>query len=441
MRGEMRPRHESTLATTADPSAVAHPRNPAARIPAWLGTLVAILLLGAALGTTAARTWNHRVVPGDPQLPGRYGFADFRDGIYYPTLAFVDGDNPYDGTAYLRKYPARDRAPLYSPLMYLMHAPLALVSFDVAAAVYLVFCVALTIALGASMLHWSGVALTPARVAVVALLLVMSRPGIMHLALVNVTLVTVFLTYLAFLHAAHRPRLSAAAVAVATFKGTYGLPIALLLWARGDRRVVLIGIAMALVLTAPAAGRLAVGAGGVVPIVQSLRDTYDTRLTVPSKRPENSPYRIDAIAFAARMLGRSPTTAETLGIMAVILIAAGAALRRLRPSEDRAQRLHAIAIAALAILAAFYHQAYDALALALPLLVLVVRPDLEPWRSHPGWRWAALVLVAVPFLNYLATVSAAARYGDAVVLVASSLNGLAILLALALYVRLAWRMP
>ncbi len=438
MRADLGPGHESTIPPAA--AAVGDPWSLTARLPAWLRTVVAVLLLAAVVGATAARTWDHRVVPGT-DLPGSYGFVDFRDGIYYPTLAFVAGDNPYDGPAYLRKYPVGDRAPLYSPLMYLMHAPLTLFSFDGAAALYLAFCVGLTVALAVSVLRWAGVALTPVRVAGVALFLVVSRPGIMHLSLVNVTLTTVFLTYLAFWHSASRPLLAATAVAVATFKGTYGLPIALLLWARGDRRVVLVGILMALLVTAPAAVRLVVGAGGVAPIVQSLRDTYDTRLTVPRKRPENSPYRIDAIAFAGRTVGRSPTTAETLGIMAAVLIAAGAALRRLRPYDDRARRLHATSIATLAIVAAFYHQAYDGLALALPLVVLLVRPDLEPWRSHPGWRWAALAAVAIPFVNYVATASGAARFGQDTVLVASSVNGLAILVALAMHVRLAWRMP
>jgi hypothetical protein len=176
-------------------------------------------------------------------------------------------------------------------------------------------------------------------------------------------------------------------------------------------------------------------------MVQTVRDSLSTRLTVPRKRPENSPFRIDAVAFAARTLGRSPSTPETVGIVGAILIAAAAALRRLRPYEDRTRRLHATSIAALAVVAAFYHQSYDGLALALPLVVLVMRPDLEPWRSHPGWRRAALVLVALPFVNYVATESGAGRFGEATLLAASSANGLAIVAALAVHVALAWRVP
>jgi len=410
-------------------------------IPAWLRTAGALLLLATVVATLTARTWQHRVVPGEADPFREFGFVDFRDGIYYPTLAFVDGEVPYDAPTYLRKYPAAQNAPLYSPLMYLLHAPLALLSFDGAGLFYLMLCIVLTVALGATALHWAGVPLTVARVAVLGTLLMISRPGLMHIALVNVTTITAFLAYLAFWYAASRPGLSISALAVSTFKGTYGLPIALLLWVRGDRRVVVVGLLLAALLTLPAVVRLTVGAGGITPIVHTLRATYDARLEVPAKRPENSPYRIDAIATIARTFGRSPTTPETLGIMAVILGAAGAALRRLRPHEDRARRLHATSLATFAIVAAFYHQAYDGLALTLPLVVLLTRPDLEPWRSNPGWRWAALALVAVPFVNYLGTPTAAERFGQAMLLTASSVNGFAILAALALYVRLAWRIP
>ncbi len=410
-------------------------------IPAWLRTAAALLVLATVVAALGTRTWQHRVVPGEADPFQEFGLIDFRDGIYYPTLAFVDGDVPYDAPTYLKKYPAAQNAPLYSPLMYLMHAPLALLSFDGAGLVYLILCIVLTVALGAAALHWSGVPLTVAGVAGLGTVLLLSRPGLMHIALVNVTTITALLAYFAFWYAASRPGVALSALAVSTFKGTYGLPIALLLWVRGDRRVVMLGLALAAVLTMPAAVRLAVGAGGITPIVHTLRATYDARLEVPAKRPENSPYRIDAIASIARTLGRSPTTPETLGIMAVILGAAGAALRRLRPHEDRARRLHATSLATFAIVAAFYHQAYDGLALTLPLVVLLTRPDLEPWQSHPGWRWTALVLVAIPFLNYLGTPSGEARFGTATLLAASSVSGFAILAALALYVRLAWRMP
>jgi hypothetical protein len=311
--------------------------------------------------------------------------------------------------------------------------------FMPSALLYFALSVVMTVALGATVLHWAGVPLTTAHVAGLGALLILSRPGLVNLFNGQVTLTAVFATYLAFWHAGTRPGAAASALALSTFKPTYGLPVGLLLALRGDRRVVVLGLAVALVVTLPAVARIAVASGGVGPMVEAVRDAYATRQTVAVKRPENSPFRIDAIALTGRTLGRSPTTAETLAIMAGILLAAGMALRRLRPVAERAGRLHGTSIGALATVLAFYHQSYDGLAVVLPLVVLSTRPDLEPWRSHPGWRSAALVCAAIPFVNYLATESAAARFGQPVLLAASSLNGLAILLAFAVHVRLAWR--
>jgi hypothetical protein len=409
-------------------------------IPGSVRTAAAVLLLAIAVTASAARTWHDRVDPQDPWQP-RHGFCDFRDGVYFPTLAFVSGGNPIDAATYLRTYPVSDRAAPYSPLMYLLHAPLTLLPFTASAVLYFALSAAVTVGLGAITLSWAGVPLTAARIAGIGALLILSRPGLVNLFNGQVTLIAVSATYLALWYAHTRPVLAGAALAVSTFKPTYGLPLAVLLALRADRRVVALGLVIACVVTLPAVARIAVASGGVVPMVDAVRDAYVTRQTVPRKRPENSPFRIDAIAFAGRTLGRSLGTVETLGIMAGILLAAGAALRRLRPGIERARRLHGASIAALATVAAFYHQSYDGLALVLPLVVLLARPDLEPWRSHPGWRWTALVCLAVPFVNYAATDSAAARFGQPVLLAASSVNGLAILLAFAAHVRLAWRVP
>ena len=412
----------------------------ATTVPAWLRTAAALALLVAAVSAASLRTWNNRIVLGDASAPG-YGFVDFRDGVYFPTLSFVVGENPLDAKTYLQKYPVGDRAPLYSPLMYLLHAPLTALAFEPAAVVYFAVLIVLTIALAALVLDFAGIALTTARVATLAALVILSRPGLVNLFSTQVTLQAVLATYLAFWHAATRPTLSAVALAISTFKGTYGLPVALLMAARDDRRAVALGIVVAALLTAPAVVRIAVGVGGVAPIVESVRDTLSTRLTIPAKQPQHASFRIDAVAAVARTLGRSPTTAETAALMAVILGAAAAAMRRLRPYEDRARRLHATSIGALAVVAAFYHQSYDGLALLLPLVVLVLRADLEPWRSHPGWRWVTLALVAVPFANFFATESSSARFGRQVLLAASSLNGFAVLGALAAHVGMAWRIP
>jgi hypothetical protein len=111
--------------------------------PSWFRTTVAVVLLALAVMAAATRKWRNQVMIGDPtQMQGRDGFCDFRDGVYYATLAFVSGENPNDVDVYLRKYPVNDRAPLYSPSMYLMYAPFTLLPFMSAALVHFALSVA-----------------------------------------------------------------------------------------------------------------------------------------------------------------------------------------------------------------------------------------------------------------------------------------------------------
>ena len=112
-------------------------------------------------------------------------------------------------------------------------------------------------------------------------------------------------------------------------------------------------------------------------------------------------------------------------------------------ADDRARRLHGTSLTALAVVSGLYHQAYDALALTLPLVVLWWRPDAAPWRAHPVWRRLALALVAIPFVNYFAADFVVGRLGlgDVGMLVASSVSAAAIVGTLVVYAVLAvrWR--
>jgi mono/diheme cytochrome c family protein len=416
---------------------------------ARLRTVLALVSLALAIGGASFRIWNQFVDPTDPRVP-RYALGDFRDAVYYATVAFFAGDNPYDQSTYVPKYPVGERCSLYSPLSFVMHAPLALLPFPAAALVFYALSLASTVALGALCLWFAGVEPTVGRVAGLGAFLIASRPGLMNLFNGQVTLEAVLTAYVALWYARERPWLAAVALAAATFKGTYGVPLAALMFVRGDRRTVALAVLLGTLITVPAAARLAHAVGGVSQLAHTLHADYDSRSTIAVKRAENAPFRIDAVALAARIIGRSPTTAETLLLSCAVFgmsVAGLVAMRRQRPhaavvaTDDRDRRLHATSVAALAIVAGLYHQAYDALALALPLVVLWWRPDAEPWRAHPGWRWVVLGLLLVPFVNYFSAefVVARLRLGDAGQLAASSVSAAAILGALAAHVALAFR--
>src|SRR6187455_1187251 len=94
-------------------------------------TILGIAAFFAMVAIVAFRTWSNACLDGYPLLP-LAGFHDFRDVLYYPAAATLDGRNPYDADVYLAHYPvARPLAP-YAPTTLLLHLPLALFPFEVA---------------------------------------------------------------------------------------------------------------------------------------------------------------------------------------------------------------------------------------------------------------------------------------------------------------------
>ncbi len=421
--------------------------------PRWQ-TVVAFLLLAAAIGGTSSRFWRHLIVPGAPADPGHFVFVDFVDAVYYATVAFIAGDNPYDQATYLAKYPVLERCSLYSPISFVMHAPLALLSFVHAAAVYFLLSLVLTVGIGVLALRWARVDATPARIAGLGAFLIAMRPGRTNLMLGQVTVAAVLFTYVALRDARKRPWVAAAALAAATFKGTFGIPLAALMFLRGEKKTVMLAVLLGVVVTVPATARLVHAVGGPT-LLHSFAAVYDSRRAIEEKRPEHAPFRVDVVALAGRMMDRSPTTAETAFLSLAVFGVAAAGLVALRRrgahpridgppgDENDDEDLHSAGLVVLAIVVGLYHQIYDVLALTLPLVVLSWRPDARPWRDHPRWRLLALAALLVPFLNFFSAESLLSRLGLAVQeqLVASSVNAVAILVALLTYAGLALRWP
>ncbi|MBI3767471.1 MAG: DUF2029 domain-containing protein [Deltaproteobacteria bacterium] len=409
-------------------------------------TVFAVLACATAVAVVSTWAWTQHIdVPGAPHVP-RYALQDFRDVVYYPPVALCRGDNPYDRPRYRAAYPIGDGLSLYSPLTILLHAPIALLPCRAAEFVYFVTSVALTLALGALALVLCGVPLTIARVAGLGAALIFSRPGHWNLFNGQVTLEVVIPMLVALWCARDRPLLAGVALAITTLKPTYGLPLAALLAARGEWRTVLVGGVVAGALTTLVLVRLVAAAGGVAPFAATIQATYESSRLEPRKLPQHSPFRIDVVALAGRVLGRSPSNAETFALTLGTLAVAAPALRRLRArrgARERDARLHAASVACLAVVACAYHQQYDLLVLTLPLVVLFWRVDAWPWRDHPALRRVAFALVVLLLVNYLGSGTAAAALGlpEKALLVASSLDNLALLALLAIFVATAWRDP
>ena len=395
------------------------------------------MVAGASLFACAAtvvgwRIWR-RLDATPPPFAPEAALVDFRDAVYYPVVAFLDGANPYDRAFMLAHYPVNGTVGLYSPSTLLLHLPWGLLPYRAAELAFVLWSMALVVVLAAVAWRVAGTRADAGLVLGLAGVLVLSRPGHWNLFLGQVALETGLATLAALWWGRTRPALGGLGLAIATFKATYGLPLVLLMAARRDWRALGIELAAGAVLTlAPAA--VLISRVGVEGLVGGVLANYESRVTTPKMSAAASTFRVDAVALVARTVGAAPDFVSTLALGVAILAVAALALRRFAARTDAPARRHGLAIGALAIVLCTYHQQYDLVWLA-PLLVAAW--PLAPFRRAQ----VPAVLVGVPFVNYVASggMQRATGWSDAVVLLPSSLNVIALLAAFAWLVRDAFR--
>ena len=115
------PAHSHSLPETPAPAVATATTRP------WV-TAVALGLFLCAVVVVGRRTIDRFVVPDEPAAAA-WGFIDFRDAVYYPVVAFLDGTNPYDPTAYRATYPVGNIFPVYTPVTLLVHLPFGMLPF------------------------------------------------------------------------------------------------------------------------------------------------------------------------------------------------------------------------------------------------------------------------------------------------------------------------
>jgi hypothetical protein len=367
------------------------------------------------------RTLTHLNVPGQPAA-ARYGMHDFRDAIYFPTVSFLEGRNPYDGRDLLATYPvARPFAP-YTPISFAVHLPFAALPYEAAEVLYLATGVVLSLAVAWLALRLCGLVPRVAGLFAVAALLLLTRPAHMTLFIGQPALLLTAATYAALLHGRSRPGLAGVALAVTCLKPTWGGPLGLLMLARRDVRAVAVGWGLAAIVGGALAVPVVETAGGPGPFLQSLRGSYALLALDRAANAASSNLRLDALGFVGRLLGRS---IDASGVaLSVLLLGLGAlGCRRF----GRAERLASSSLACVTMLTCTYHQVYDAVILTLPALALATgRLRLAGGRRGVALRWGLLAGVAVPAFNYVSTATALRAlgiHGTSWWLVVTSLNG------------------
>lgn len=404
----------------------------------WWPVLAGLLFL-AAVAVTTARILPNLDIPGRPHEE-LYGFQDFRDAFYYPSRALLDGVNPYDPVAYQARYPvARPTSP-YAPHSLLLHLPFSLLPYRAAQFAYYALNLLLVLYLARACLAAAVGGAGAAAVLTLATVILMARPTHQTLFLGQITCVVVAGVYLALLEEDRRPWLAAAGVALACMKPTYGVPLVVALLFLGRYRTTLRGVLLATAASLPALPFLARAAGGIVPLVSSVIGSYTIMDSDRSVNTSTSTIRIDAVAITERLAGRPLGGLVELLLTLGLLAAGGWAAARLARRGGRDGEVAAAGLACLTILICIYHQAYDALLLALPMTWLMTR---LPWKRAPRRgdfaRLLLLALLAVPALNYLSTDTFLNRLDPSPFMrtIITSANGVALIAAFVIALGLA----
>ena len=404
------------------------------------GGLTIAAFVGLAL-LAAIHVVHHLQDPHDPTRPS-FAMYDFRGAIYYPLEALVDGRNPYEPRDDPRAFPPREGAPLYLPITLATHLPLALLSLRAAELLYFSLNVLLVPILAYCVLRLCGLATSTATVFGTATIMMLARPCEMALFAGQSTIYVSIGVYIALLFARRRPVLGGLGLFLACLKPTFGVPLGFFMLWRREGRAFLVGatlVALGCLLTGVVLARTA---GGVRPLLASLAARGVASEDKPDINAATSIYRVDAVALLARPLGRPLGLAGDLAATGALLALAAWAMRRLTAVQGDGPRagaseLFAGWVTCLAVVICVYHQTYDALLAAPPLVAAATGCWRAPNGDPVSWaRWLVLGLLTVPTVNYLPTLSAIETLGlkGGALLAAISLNGAALTAAFLLHV-------
>jgi hypothetical protein len=403
----------------------------------WV-TAVAVLMFLAAVYAVGNRTRNRFVVPGDPGAAA-WGMLDFRDAVYYPVVALLDGNNPYDPTAYRSTYPVGDVFALYTPMTLLVHLPFGLLPFVPSAVAYFFVSVALMVWLAHLALRMCGFGSSTAAVLALASAMVISQPGQWNLFLGQCGALVALAACGALHLARRRPWFAGLCLSIAAIKPTTGVPLALLMLARREHLAVLVGLASAVLVGGIPLMIIVHGAGGIGAFLSSMSGAYAGFLANPAAAAATSPYRVDLAALVSRLIGWSVSLDTELVIMLAVLAVSAMTLRHIARRNDDDARLLSSSLVCVAVLVCVYHPSNEALLLALPIVMMARRCLAEGVGASP-LDWLLLGAAVIPAANYLTLGSVVGRMqpGGAMWLTATSLSGFALLVTFCGLCGLAW---
>lgn len=382
----------STDAETARTGRDRRPRGGAA--------LVAVAAVPAALGAWWALRPSWQTPAPTAATVAEVRLQDFRDALYFPVRELLAGGNPYDPVAMLGHWPVRQTFNLYQPYHLALHLPFALPGYRTGAVLFGLVSLMLLVVL-------AGMAATRVRTrvpvplavgtAVVAALLLLSQVGKAQLYLGQVNPLVAVGAAGALLLRGDRPRLAAVALAVAWLKPQFGLPLAILLAARGSRGVALTGTAVAAAASLPVALLLVVRGGGPGAFLDAVARNLD-HATGTSYGAVDSPtgQRVDLAAVLFRL---SEWVVPEWAVFVVVLAVSAWLVRRLDRTGSPDAAVAADLLTCVAVVVAVVHQPGDVL-FAVPAMAAAAAVW---WQRRRARDWLplgfAVAALTVPFLH------------------------------------------
>jgi hypothetical protein len=399
---------------------------------------IAALLYVGAVAFALARVFLLSSA-GHVRLNARWVMLDFYSNQYYPVRALLDGVDPHNSTRLMALYPVSHGYLPYTPMNLVLHLPFGLLPPVPAGIAYFIFTALLTIVLAHFALRLAGVRADSGRALLVAAAILLSRPGQWALLLGQVAILLTLATYSILLDNSWSPLRNGLGLLVTLIKVTFGVPLAILLWADRRRRDVVVGIALAALVNLPLFMLFVGWEGGLEPFIRAVRVGFLTW----EDRADTSFTRVDVTSLISRFLG-SPLPAAVQALLSIVLLSGAAAvIFLLAKHRTRAAGDLAVGIICTATCFVGYHLEYDLVLLIAPFLAVAAKG--VPGTSSRVLRWAALGLFTIPAMNWAASgaVMAAWRPPHALWLLVSSADGfsLAVLFAGYLWLGLRYHLP
>jgi hypothetical protein len=400
--------------------------------------LLASALFALAVGIAVARVGFLTEAAG-VRLSARWVMIDFYSGAYYPVRALLTGENPHDGERFMALYPVADAYPPYLPLTLLIHLPFGLLPPVIGAGTFFVTTILLTTILAHLALRLAGLRPVVASVILLAALILLSRPGHWNLVLGQRAVEFTLATYVTLAYATTAPAIAGMGLAVALIKPTYGVPLALLLWAWGRRKTAALGMGLAALVNLPLLVLLAVREGGFPELIRKVLQGYHTWQGLPDVNPATSNTRTDAATLLSHFMGAPLSNFEQALLAAGVLLLSAAVIRLLAKNTTRHADALAVGIICLATSLIGYHRGYDLVLLSASFVAIVVPGSLP---SMPrALRAALVVLFSILALNWIATESVLDAWQPSrpLWLMVTSVNGLSLVALFLAYLTLGAR--